>query len=180
MPNWVKNDVRIASKQALKDCIKTERRQGEGWEEDIVFFDFNEVIPMPKELESTSKLYPINDKKKSNKELIEKYGADNWYDWSVQNWGTKWNTDNCKKTGVNSVEFNTAWDTPEPVMRELSKKYHTRVEVYYADEDLGNNCGHYVYDDGDIVEDEVGDYELACEIWEYDPEEMEELYGKRV
>lgn len=172
MPNWVKNDVRIASKQALKDCVKTEHRQGKGWEDDVEFFDFNEIIPMPEELKDKTRSYPSWEaEEKQDKELVSKYGADNWYDWSVKNWGTKWNTGSCKKTGVNSVEFDTAWSTPEPAMFELSRKYHTRVEVYYADEDLGNNCGHYVYNDGEIVEDEVGDFELACEIWGFDPEE---------
>lgn len=172
MPNWVKNDVRIENKQALKDCIKAEDRSGTGWEETVEFFDFNEIIPMPEELKDKTRNYPSWEaEEKQDKELVAKYGADNWYDWSVKNWGTKWNTGSVRKTGVNSVEFDTAWSTPKPVIKALSKKYHTRVDVYYADEDLGNNCGHYIYNDGRLEKNSKGDYELACEVWGIDPEE---------
>lgn len=172
MPNWVKNHVLIMDRQAIKDCIKTEHQQGNGWEEDIEFFDFNEIIPMPEELREKDKVYPMKGEREQDLNLIKKYGADNWYDWSVKYWGTKWNTGGCRKVSPQVVEFDTAWATPEPVMRALSAKYHTRVDVYYADEDLGSNCGHYVYNDGNLIEDKEGDYELACEIWGFDPEEM--------
>lgn len=173
MPNWVKNHVLIMDRQAIKDCVKTEHRQGNGWEEDVEFFDFNEIIPMPQELENTNKIYPINGEEKSNKELIKKYGADNWYDWSVKNWGTKWNTDSVRKISPQAVEFDTAWATPEPLIKALSEKYHTTVSVCYADEDLGSNCGEYEYKDGEKILDEVGDYDFACEVWGFDPEENE-------
>lgn len=173
MPNWVKNHVLIMDRQAIKDCVKTEHRQGNGWEEDVEFFDFNEIIPMPKELENANKTYPIDDEEKTNKELIKKYGADNWYDWSVDNWGTKWNTNSVRKISPQAVEFDTAWATPEPLIKALSEKYHTTVSVCYADEDLGNNCGEYEYKDGEKVLDEVGDYDFACEVWGFDPKENE-------
>lgn len=173
MPNWVKNHVLIMDRQAIKDCVKTEHRQGNGWEEDVEFFDFNEIIPMPEELKDKTRYYPKCDAdEKEDKELVAKYGADNWYDWSVDNWGTKWNTDSVRKVSPQAVEFDTAWSTPEPLIEALSKKYHTTVSVCYADEDLGNNCGEYEYKDGEKVLDEVGDYDFACEVWGFDPEEM--------
>lgn len=37
-------------------------------------------------------------------ENLEKYGCATWYDWCVQNWGTKWNACNCALSGEkNSV-----------------------------------------------------------------------------
>lgn len=175
MPNWVKNDVRIKNTQAIKDCIKTDAYKTVVGDEEYTYFDFNEIIPMPEELKEKDKTYPSWEKEnKQDLNLIKKYGADNWYDWSVRNWGTKWNTGSVRKTGVNAVEFDTAWSTPEPALCELSKKYNTRVEVYYADENLGHNCGYYAYENGNLVEETVGDYEMACEIWGYDPEEEKE------
>lgn len=172
MPNWVKNHVLIMDRQAIKDCIKTEHRQGKGWEEDVEFFDFNEIIPMPEELKDKTRTYPSWEaEEKQDKELVAKYGADNWYDWSVKNWGTKWNTDSVRKVSPQVVEFDTAWATPEPLIKALSEKYHTTVSVCYADEDLGSNCGEYEYKDGEKVLDEVGDYDFACEVWGFDPEE---------
>ena len=50
---------------------------------------FNSLMPMPEELGDTQSPVNLADKGK-NKELISKYGADNWYDWKINNWGTKW------------------------------------------------------------------------------------------
>jgi len=50
---------------------------------------FKSLMPMPKELESTTSPVNLADKGK-NKELVDKYGSDNWYDWCIDNWGTKW------------------------------------------------------------------------------------------
>ena len=41
----------------------------------------------------------------------------------------------------------------------------------YADEDLGNNCGIYIYKNGECIHQEIGDYEFACDMWGYEPEE---------
>lgn len=104
---------------------------------------------------------------------VRKYGESNWYDWHNKNWGTKWNACETLVIDENNVEFQTAWSTPEPIIKELSKKYHTRVEVFYADEDLGSNCGSYVYNCGVLVDEKSGDYDYACGVWGYEPEDME-------
>jgi hypothetical protein len=101
---------------------------------------------------------------------IQRYGERDWYEWSISNWGTKWNaSDSCfdEETGV--AEFETAWSMPEPVYRALSQ--YTPLRVVYADEDLGANCGmeDYFYDeDGSQLQVVMeGSVELANDTWGY-------------
>lgn len=102
---------------------------------------------------------------------ILQYGYADWYDWSCNVWGTKWNSTETYVIDDNNVEFETAWSTPYGVLQELSKKYNTRVEVEYADEDMGNNCGRLVFENGNEIDYEVGDLEFACNVWGYDYQE---------
>jgi len=80
---------------------------------------------------------------------IEKYGHKNWYSWSIANWGTKWNAYDTTLNSENEISFDTAWSTPFPVMEQLAKKYpELTISVAFADEDIGNNCGVYVFENG--------------------------------
>jgi Ferredoxin-like domain in Api92-like protein len=55
------------------------------------------------------------------------YGAKNWYDWSIGNWGTKW--DACSATlthvesGHASYSFETAWSPAMPVFLAMSERF---------------------------------------------------------
>ena len=107
---------------------------------------------------------------------LENYGHNDWYSWSVDNWGTKWNAGETSYDG-GVLEFETAWSTPEPVMIELSDMNpDITFIVEYADEDIGSNCGKYTLKGGvgEYVEyDGIG----ACEVWGYDPAEYySEIY----
>lgn len=110
---------------------------------------------------------------------LQKYGSITWYEWCIEHWGTKWNTsssfyiDISDAEGAEGIEMQTAWSTPEPVIRELSKQYpDIEFTVEYADEDIGQNCGSYSYQDGDMYDDYVPTCEEAVEyaerIWGYD------------
>lgn len=101
------------------------------------------------------------------KNIIE-YGCDNWYDWCVENWGTKWRPSDTYYIDENNIEFETAWSTPEPIFKEISRKYNTTVKVEYADEDLGYNCGIMLFKNGKLIEDIIEDREFALDIWGYD------------
>ena len=49
----------------------------------------NAFIPCPKELEELTNLKP-NDE--LVKKMVAKYGAEDWYVWRLDHWGTKWDT----------------------------------------------------------------------------------------
>ena len=106
---------------------------------------------------------------------ILEYGFDTWYDWSCENWGTKWGACHTYYVDENNIEFDTAWSCPFKIFEEISKKYNTRVEVEFADEDIGNNCGIVIYDKGEEIDFIEGDRELAYRVWDYTDEEIEEV-----
>lgn len=46
-------------------------------------------------------------------------GHYDWYTWSNENWGTKWNAYGHHDNGH---RFDTAWSVPEPIFQELAKR----------------------------------------------------------
>lgn len=82
---------------------------------------------------------------------LKKYGFKNWYDWSYENWGTKWNggKPNYINESNGTIQFETANGLCLPVLVELSK--FTPITVAYADEDTGSNYGILKIKDGDII-----------------------------
>lgn len=77
-----------------------------------------------------------------------------WLDWSINNWGTKWNAYDTKieeiAGGTVTLRFDTAWSHPFPVIEALSVKCPAHeFEVAYADEDLGHNLGKYSIKNGE-------------------------------
>ena len=87
-------------------------------------FDFQTIIPRPKSQE------------------------DNWYDWNIEHWGTKWNAYNtevsvvkhsCKDKAKHELErhsditlqyrFWTAWAPPTPIYEELAKEFFRKYNV---------------------------------------------------
>ena len=118
-------------------------------------------------------------------ENLIRYGSTDWYRWANQNWGCKWDTCNAKVERTSDVTaeivFNTPWSTPLQGIIAVSEKFPNAViDVRYADEDLGYNCGWYTLESGECVENSAfplgGDdaFDYSCEIWNYDPAEMRE------
>ena len=58
-------------------------------------------------------------------------------------WGTKWNAyDQAVDQEAGIARFDTAWSFPEPVLLAVSEQFpDAAIEVRYADEDIGSNCG---------------------------------------
>jgi hypothetical protein len=150
-------------------------------EEERDFLDFNKIIPQPKELEGTCSPVKIISEKEYKSEMarikngdltqneisfglamgitkamqqdfMSKFGVDNWYDWRYMNWGTKWNSyENI--ISDNEIEFDTAWNSPITVIVALSKMFPTiTMNLSYADEDLGYNCGTIKFLNGEMIE----------------------------
>jgi hypothetical protein len=113
-------------------------------------------------------------------DYINRFGANNWYDWALANWGTKWGGYDAERVDPDTVKFLTAWNTPFTAIEKLSEKYPDHeFTVRFADEDFGSHVGEYTIINGERVDtyypyshsDEA--YDMAVDILEYDPREEE-------
>ena len=115
-------------------------------------------------------------------ENFQKYGSPTWYEWRRDNWGTKWNSYNNIYDGGNTLYCQTAWSTPAEAILNLSKMFpDVSIEMEYADEDIGSNCGRILFKNGGVEEEYYPEtrkeaVEHACSVWGYDPKEVCGLY----
>ncbi len=117
MPNWCFNRLRVdgdnkASLTAFRDWLGADG------------FNLNKIAPLPAELENTTSPVP-KDQKESAKLLTEKYGASNWYDWQVTNWGTKWDVEATVDDNDSAffITFDSAWAPPCQAIASLAKMF---------------------------------------------------------
>jgi len=111
------------------------------------------------------------------------YGHRDWYGWTRDNWGTKWNAYSQELSEDGVIKFETAWSTPEPVICALSRMFpDAQFDVRYADEDFGHNVGEYTYVDGEMVESDQPEggsdeaYEMAADITGYEGYFTDRIY----
>lgn len=75
------------------------------------------------------------------------------------------------------MTFLTAWSAPHPILEKLSEMYpDIKFEHEWADEDIGMNCGRYVYFDGERTEEYYPEnsrerIEFAARVMDSDPSE---------
>ena len=137
MPNWCNNTVTLTHSdpvmiQRAKDALD----RGEL---------LQEFIPVPTELTETmagsygdpEKQAALEAQEKAN---VAKYGAKNWYDWCVANWGTKWDVGGDGQTDIHPdgkslfTSFESAWSPP--------------VDAYHKLEELGFIVDAMFYEGG--------------------------------
>ena len=153
MPNWCSNTVMIQGDpnevEALMESVCDDSNP----------FSLNKIMPRPEELEGRSA--PEKDEDYA-KRMVELYGSADWYHWSIDNWGTKWDTGECRVISnfndpmlpgytTVKIEFNTAWAPPLPVYKELSKKFpNTNIYACY-DEPGVDFAGYALYKNGEVI-----------------------------
>ena len=132
------------SQQIIDAVIAAKRREN-------IFGDFHPLSS--KELVnliSTAKQNGFYDEmvktgKQAIKNIVET-GYSDWYHWSIANWGTKWNSYSYgeSRDGL-EIYFQTAWNAPRPIIEKVMAEMPAGsiAEYEYADEDIGNNVGHY-------------------------------------
>lgn len=152
----------------------------------LAFSDIGTDILKPNlsdaEISVITKYVPVSEVIKLGETVVTNfinYGAFTWYEWSITNWGTKWNSSNSFES-TSYLNFQTAWDSPTPIIKKMSEMFpNVTMTLTYADEDLGNNCGKLVYKNGEVISSHFPKgneaYLFACEVWDYDPEAEEIL-----
>lgn len=159
-PNWCENNLTIkGDKKTLDKFIQAAKRKNTD-------LSLQKLVPMPKELENTKA-----DHQHVNQDLIDKYGADNWYDWQVKNWGTKWDIEATllKDLYNNSnipiklkdkifYEFDSAWAPPIDAFITISKKFPTLdFSLRYDEPNMGFK-GTAKIKNGKVLSDSYKDY----------------------
>jgi hypothetical protein len=83
-------------------------------------------------------------------------GYSDWYDWSIQNWGTKWSpsvsTVTIKDTAINAT-FDSAWGPPDTLILGLSGLFPTLTFILQYSEPGMGYLGACAY----VAGEEVGD-----------------------
>lgn len=112
---------------------------------------------------------------------------DNWYNWNITNWGTKWSAAEVWMTedyevGDRLVDYNfdTAWAPAEPVIAALAAKFPTlHIEHRYCEAGMGF-AGQVVYNNGEETTREEYSMEdsLPDIAWLKD-EDGKPMYGER-
>ena len=135
-------------------------------------------LPFPKELDGISNGSTTIDGKsvrnwrtidgnyiplseKEVKKLKEKYGATNWYDWCLNNWGTKWG---CYEFGMadDVIMFTSAWcPIGDNIIRMFAKDFPSFIYSWEEEQGYGSEMD---FEDGECVMQ-----------WDYDCPEWEEI-----
>lgn len=161
MPNWCWNTLTLTT-----DNPKQFERLVQGIAGDSTQpFDFNRLIPEPKEL-----LEVESPNNKNPDEMIRKYGYSCWYEWRCANWGTKWNAKD-PEFSIESptslrITFLTAYCPPLPILETLSAKFSfTHIEYSYEGDE--GYWGKMSFEEGELVESEEGDMDCEYRIKEW-------------
>lgn len=112
-------------------------------------FEANNFVPMPK---------AVRDE------------ADAWYDWCVDNWGTKWGAYDCevsKEPKALFYVFSTAWGPFEDFfMKKVSKLFPKLCFTWTWDEPSSEFDGLTTVADGEITHQETGEGGRLCGVEE--------------
>jgi hypothetical protein len=126
------------------------------------------LMPLPAELQGTDA--PFRGTPEEAQRLKDLYGATDWYDWQVTNWGTKWDIeasiedDSCLKIpGYESynrpdirtvkIVFDSAWAPPTPAIQMLAKQF-PNTNIYHTYDESGCDFGGWaMYSNGECVKE---------------------------
>jgi len=176
MPNWCNNTVEIGHSDPAK-IRELVAAVNEG-----KFLNY--CKPVPEALQIVAgRVGDDNDPKQialqeQTMHNLSTYGYANWYDWCVNEWGTKWDVDAIETIELEgdvdhiTFGFDSAWSPPTGAMEYLMEQGFT-VRLYYYEpgmafagifDENGDDC----YDIGGLTSESVS---------EAIPEVLDEMFG---
>ena len=173
MPNWCNNSVEIYHDDPkMIERVRT-AFNGEGL--------LQEFIPVPQALRDTVSGSMGEDKRAEHEAQqaanVEKYGYANWYDFCVNEWGTKWEI---------GADGNPAQDIPGGLMLGFESAWAPPTAAYEKLQAMGFRITAMYYEPGmafaGIWEDGIDSYYeygdmSAAEVAECFPKELDEAFG---
>ena len=148
MPNHCNNQISLPNGENILNVLSPYLTlKGE----DDYTFDFEKIVPEPEAV------------------------GESWYDWRVQNWGTKWGGyDGRFSDDQTAFSFCTAWSPPLPIIKKLAELTGQTFVLGYIEQGMFF-CGKYTagrefdhdefYNDIKAAPEELRN-ELGYEEWE--------------
>ena len=171
MPNWCNNTVELSHEnpEMMARAVKS-------------FNDgsfLNEFVPVPEELHIVAgfvggdEQVKLEEQEKAN---LARFGYKTWYDYCVNEWGTKWDISPYEpvtlgEDGRLTMSFDSAWSPPTQAYEKLTELGFS-VRAYYYESGMGF-CG--TWEDGfdDYYELDGMSGEQVAEML---PDELDEMF----
>lgn len=191
MPNWCSNSLCLQHEDP--EMIARAKR---GFDNGGLLEEF---IPVPQDLKETisgSVGDPVEQELLEAKQAsnLKKHGYSTWYDFCVNEWGTKWDIGGDSDADVSpdgkvmSVWFDSAWSPPIAAYEKL-QDMGFQVNAYYYESGMCyagiyDECGDSYYDLTGLDSDEIKDqlpveldetFAISEQMAEYEAETEEEL-----
>lgn len=169
MPNWCSNQLVITGASDKIAEFATTIKDGN--------FLLSQTYPMPRELSGICSGYATIDGKECRNwreidgksvavteeelnDLSRKFGSTNWYNWNIENWGTKWDLNDGVTCEIDSeriaCNFDTAWSPPVEWAINVSKKFpELTFELFYSEGGSGF-YGSKTIENGEVTETYIG------------------------
>lgn len=148
MPNYANSTLWVTGKGSDEFAKAVKDAEGN--------LSFGSIRPVPVPL--------MNDDWQNNKEIaaknLKEHGQTGWYDWRVENWGTKWEAIDPYDVDVEpeqyTVAFSTAWSPPEAWVKYASKTYpHLNFKIEFHEEAGMYDSEIVQYKNGKVTKREV-------------------------
>jgi len=171
MPNWCQNTA-VFKHEDANQVTKLIAAFNDGCL-------FNAFVPCPEDLHEETEIGENFMERDAARIAanIKKHGYSSWYDWNIENWGTKWDVNgeegNAEETDTNtaSLYFDSAWSPPIAFYNTMCDM-GWEITAYYFEPGM-NYCGVFDNGDDDYIEIE-GD---ASWVEENVPKELNEMFG---
>lgn len=164
MPNWCSNSITITGPadkiQSIWTAVTGDQPVGL----------LQVLYPMPAELEDTD---------------ADGSSAPNWYNWRVENWGTKWDVDSAglefwpsdDGTATITGYVDTAWSPPVPAFQHyVDQNPDVSAEIRYFEPGM-SFIGIWKSDGTDSCWDDVEQFARADTVNEPDLQDLFEEFG---
>jgi Ferredoxin-like domain in Api92-like protein len=161
MPNWCQNTLlmqgNVDEVQRLLDVVKASDTT----------LSLRNILTTPEPLVNAT---APNRDQGSSEEFVKLYGAADWYDWQVSNWGTKWDveatiyfdsstqthgysTHRDKEIRTVGMNFDSAWSPPTRAIAELARQF-PNISIYHSYDESGCDfSGYNMYRNGACVDE---------------------------
>ncbi len=153
MPNWFYMTLEVNGKEEDVLTFVRNVKGSKKYETEGRDFDFNHFIPQPDNL--------FRDNLSTDKEKeLKQQGIPDWYNWNVDNWGTKWNA-HCEIVDFNGGDavfhLETAWADPRPVIHKMIEMYPNLSFIIEGEEE-SQSYGIYIDSAKDFYGEEEPSY----------------------